>query len=43
MVVRSPAEFAAAVVAHPFDDFAFEPEMLSAAAQRASPTPGYSS
>ena len=32
MVVRSPAEFAAAVVAHPFDDFAFEPEMLSAAA-----------
>ena len=32
MVVRSPAEFAAAVVAHPFGDFAFEPEALSSAA-----------
>ena len=32
MVVRSPAEFAAAVDAHPFGDFVFEPEMLSAAA-----------
>ena len=32
MVARSPAAFSAAVVAHPFGNFAFEPEVLSAAA-----------
>jgi hypothetical protein len=32
MVVRSPAEFVAAVAAHPFGEFAFEPEALSSAA-----------